>query len=55
MTRPRSAFGASPHGPERATSWPLGRRQRPGKAGSTASAWERLIPASKAALAATEN
>ncbi len=41
MAHPRSAFGASPFGLERATSWPLGRRQRTGEAGSAASAWLR--------------
>ena len=36
---PRSGFGAPPRGTEGATSWPRGRRQRPGKAGSAAATW----------------
>jgi photosystem II stability/assembly factor-like uncharacterized protein len=41
MNPPRSAFGASPPG---------GRRQRPGGAGSAASAWARALDAARGAL-----
>ena len=39
MSPARSAFGASPRGTEGATSWPRGRRQRTGQAGSAAATW----------------
>jgi len=46
MNSPRSAFGASPRG---------GRRQWPGKAGSTASACLGLIHALRVAVDIMEN
>ncbi|MCW5634890.1 MAG: cytochrome c-type biogenesis protein CcmH [Rubrivivax sp.] len=36
---PPEAPAALPRGPARATSWPRGRRRRPGRAGSAVAAW----------------
>ncbi len=52
MNPPRSVFGASPLS-QKGTLPVLGCRQRPGKAGSAAAAWRRLIHAAPMPLGGT--